>query len=190
MIQEFESLFRGAGWHVIKVVWGREWDPLLARDVDGVLVDKMNTTSDGEFQRYAVADGAYIREHFFGPDPRLRRLVEHLSDADLQRLRRGGHDYRKLHAAYKVATELEGAPVVILAKTVKGWALGEAIEARNVTHQAKKMTVTDLKSFRDRLGLPLSDRDLDERAAAVLPSAAAHVDGRVHALAPEGARRA
>jgi pyruvate dehydrogenase E1 component len=161
VIQEFESLFRGAGWHVIKVVWGREWDPLLARDVDGVLVDKMNTTKDGEFQRYAVADGAYIREHFFGPDPRLRRLVEHLSDADLQRLRRGGHDYRKLHAAYKVATELEGAPVVILAKTVKGWALGEAIEARNVTHQAKKMTVTDLKSFRDRLGLPLSDRDLD-----------------------------
>jgi pyruvate dehydrogenase E1 component len=161
VIQEFESLFRGAGWHVIKVVWGREWDPLLARDVDSVLVDKMDSTPDGEFQRYAVADGAYIREHFFGPDPRLRRLVEHLSDADLQRLRRGGHDYRKLHAAYKVATELEGAPVVILAKTVKGWALGEAIEARNVTHQAKKMTVTDLKSFRDRLGLPLSDRDLD-----------------------------
>ena len=161
VIQEFESLFRGAGWHVIKVVWGREWDPLLARDVDGVLVDKMNSTPDGEFQRYAVADGAYIREHFFGPDPRLRRLVEHMSDSDLQRLRRGGHDYRKLHAAYKVATELEGAPVVILAKTVKGWALGEAIEARNVTHQAKKMTVTDLKSFRDRLGLPLSDRDLD-----------------------------
>jgi pyruvate dehydrogenase E1 component len=134
---------------------------LLARDVDGVLVDKMDSTPDGEFQRYAVADGAYIREHFFGPDPRLRRLVEHLSDADLQRLRRGGHDYRKLHAAYKVATELQGAPVVILAKTVKGWALGEAIEARNVTHQAKKMTVTDLRAFRDRLGLPLSDRDLD-----------------------------
>ena len=145
VIQELESLFRGAGWHVIKVVWGREWDPLLARDVDGVLVDKMDSTPDGEFQRYAVADGAYIREHFFGPDPRLRRLVEHLSDTDLQRLRRGGHDYRKLHAAYKVATELEGAPVVILAKTVKGWALGEAIEARNVTHQAKKMTVTDLQ---------------------------------------------
>jgi pyruvate dehydrogenase E1 component len=161
VIQELESLFRGAGWHVIKVVWGREWDPLLARDVDGVLLDKMNSTTDGQFQRYAIADGAYIRENFFGPDPRLRKLVEHLSDADLQRLRRGGHDYRKLHAAYKVATELEGAPVVILAKTVKGWALGESIEARNVTHQAKKMTVTDLKAFRDRLGLPLSDRDLD-----------------------------
>ncbi len=161
VIQELESLFRGAGWHVIKVVWGREWDPLLARDVDGVLVDKMNATTDGEFQKYAVAGGGYIREHFFGPDPRLRRLVEHLSDSDLERLRRGGHDYRKLHAAYKVATELQGAPVVILAKTVKGWALGESIEARNVTHQAKKMTVTDLRSFRDRLGLPLSDRDLD-----------------------------
>jgi pyruvate dehydrogenase E1 component len=161
VIQELESLFRGAGWHVIKVVWGREWDPLLARDVDGVLVDKMNTTTDGDFQRYAVADGSYIREHFFGPDPRLRRLVENLPDADLQRLRRGGHDYRKLHAAYKVATELEGAPVVILAKTVKGWALGEGIEARNVTHQAKKMTVTDLRGFRDRLGLPISDHDLE-----------------------------
>jgi pyruvate dehydrogenase E1 component len=161
IIQELESLFRGAGWHVIKVVWGREWDPLLARDNDGALVDKMDSTPDGQFQRFAVADGAYIREHFFGPDPRLKRLVEHLSDADLQRLRRGGHDYRKLHAAYKVATELEGAPVVILAKTVKGWALGESIEARNVTHQAKKMTVTDLKAFRDRLGLPIGDRDLD-----------------------------
>jgi pyruvate dehydrogenase E1 component len=161
VIQELESMFRGAGWHVIKVIWGREWDPLLARDVDGVLVDKMDSTSDGEFQRFAVADGGYIREHFFGPDPRLRRLVEHLSDTDLQRLRRGGHDYRKLYAAYKVATELEGAPVVILAKTVKGWALGEGIEARNVTHQAKKMTVTDLRAFRDRLGLPISDGDLE-----------------------------
>src|ERR671919_750231 len=101
IIQELESIFRGAGWHVIKVVWGREWDDLLARDTDGVLVNRMNTTPDGEFQRYAVADGAYIREHFFGPDPRLRRLVEHLSDSDLQRLRRGGHDYRQLHAAYQ-----------------------------------------------------------------------------------------
>jgi pyruvate dehydrogenase E1 component len=162
VIQELESLFRGAGWHVIKVVWGREWDPLLARDADGVLVDKMDATTDGEFQRFAVADGRYIRDHFFGPDPRLRRLVDHLSDSDLQRLRRGGHDYRKMFAAYKVATELRDAPVVILAKTVKGWALGGTIEARNVTHQAKKMSVTDLQGFRDRLGLPISDRELDE----------------------------
>ncbi len=161
IIQELESLFRGAGWHVIKVVWGREWDPLLARDNDGVLVDKMDSTPDGQFQRFAVAGGGYIREHFFGPDPRLRKLVEHLSDTDLQRLRRGGHDYRKVFAAYKVATELRDAPVVILAKTVKGWALGETIEARNVTHQAKKMSVTDLQAFRDRLGLPISDRELD-----------------------------
>jgi pyruvate dehydrogenase E1 component len=160
VIQELESLFRGAGWNVIKVVWGREWDPLLARDTDGVLLDKMNSTTDGDFQKYAVSGGAYIREHFFGPDPRLRRLVEHLSDSDLQRLRRGGHDYRKTYAAYKVATELQGAPTVILAKTVKGWALGETIEARNVTHQAKKMTVTDLQAFRDRLGLPISDQEL------------------------------
>jgi len=161
VIQELESLFRGAGWHVIKVVWGREWDPLLARDADGVLVDKMDSTPDGQFQRFAVADGGYIREHFFGPDPRLKKLVEHLSDSDLQRLRRGGHDYRKVFAAYKVATELRDAPVVILAKTVKGWALGGGIEARNITHQAKKMSVTDLQGFRDRLGLPISDRELD-----------------------------
>jgi pyruvate dehydrogenase E1 component len=162
VIQELESLFRGAGWHVLKVVWGREWDPLLARDVDGVLVDKMDSTPDGQFQRFAVADGGYIREHFFGPDPRLKKLVDHLSDSDLQRLRRGGHDYRKVFAAYKVATELRDAPVVILAKTVKGWALGGGIEARNVTHQAKKMSVTDLQAFRDRLGLPISDRELDD----------------------------
>ena len=161
IIQELESLFRGAGWHVIKVIWGREWDRLLAGDTDGVLVDKMNTTIDGEFQKYAVSSGAYIRDHFFGPDPRLRAMVEHLPDPDLQRLRRGGHDYRKLYAAYKVASELEGAPTVILAKTVKGWTLGESIEARNVTHQAKKMTVTDLRKFRDRLGLPISNDALE-----------------------------
>ncbi|MGH9108710.1 MAG: pyruvate dehydrogenase (acetyl-transferring), homodimeric type, partial [Acidimicrobiales bacterium] len=120
IIQEAEAMFRGAGWDVIKVVWGSKWDELLARDVDGVLLDKMNTTVDGEFQKYAVESGAYIREHFFGPDPRLRRLVEHLSDEELQALPRGGHDYRKLYAAYRAATEFKGAPTVILAKTVKG----------------------------------------------------------------------
>ncbi|HVL81794.1 MAG TPA: pyruvate dehydrogenase (acetyl-transferring), homodimeric type [Actinomycetota bacterium] len=162
VIQELERLFRGAGWHVIKVVWGREWDDLLARDVDGVLVNKMDTTVDGEFQKYAVESGAYIRENFFGPDPRLREMVSHLSDSDLRRLRRGGHDYRKLYAAYKVATELKDQPTVILAKTVKGWTLGEDIEARNVTHQAKKMTDTDLRKFRDRLGLPISDSEIED----------------------------
>ena len=124
IIQELEAVFRGAGWNVIKVIWGSKWDELLARDVDGVLLNKMNTTVDGEFQKYAVESGAYIREHFFGPDPRLRKLVEHLSDDDLRNLPRGGHDYRKLYAAYKAAVEHEGAPTVILAKTVKGWTLG------------------------------------------------------------------
>ena len=162
IIQELESIFRGAGWHVIKVVWGREWDELLARDKDGVLVNKMNTTVDGQFQKYIVESGAYIREDFFGPDPRLRRLVEHLSDDDLKRLRRGGHDYRKVYAAYKSAVELKGAPVVILAKTVKGWTLGGAVEGRNVTHQAKKLSEEELKTFRDRLELPISDKDIRE----------------------------
>src|SRR6185436_18418412 len=135
IIQELEAAFRGSGWNVIKVIWAREWDELLARDVDGVLVQKMNDTLDGEFQKFSVAGGAYIREHFFGPDQRLRKLVEHLTDDDLAKLRRGGHDYRKLYAAYRAATEFKGAPTVILAKTVKGWTLGPGVEARNITHQ-------------------------------------------------------
>ncbi len=160
IIQELEAIFRGAGWHVIKVVWGREWDDLLARDTEGVLVNKLNTTVDGKFQKYVVEPGSYIREDLFGPDPRLRKLVEHLSDDDLKKLRRGGHDYRKLYAAYKVATELKDAPTVILAKTVKGWVLGQAFEARNVTHQQKKMSEEELKHFRDTLHLPIDDRDI------------------------------
>ena len=138
---------------MIKVIWGSGWDELLARDVDGVLLNKMNTTVDGEFQKYAVESGAYIREHFFGPDPRLRALVEHLSDDDLRNLPRGGHDYRKLYAAYKAAVEHEGAPTVILAKTIKGWTLGPDIEARNATHQIKKMTKAQLETLRERLHL-------------------------------------
>ena len=163
VIQEFEALFRGAGWNVIKVVWGRTWDELLAKDVDGVLLNKMNSTVDGEFQKYAVESGAYIREHFFGPDPRLRALVEHLSDEELQALPRGGHDYRKLYAAYKAATEHVGAPTAILAKTVKGWTLGPEIEARNATHQIKKMTKAQLHALRDRLFLneEIPDEALD-----------------------------
>ncbi|HET6963895.1 MAG TPA: pyruvate dehydrogenase (acetyl-transferring), homodimeric type, partial [Acidimicrobiales bacterium] len=129
IIQELEATFRGAGWNVIKVVWGSKWDELLARDVDGVLLNKMNTTVDGEFQKYATEDGSYIRQHFFGPDPRLRALVDHLSDDALRNLPRGGHDYRKLYAAYKAATETTGQPTVILAKTIKGWTLGPEIEA-------------------------------------------------------------
>ena len=162
VIQELEGLFRGAGWNVIKVIWGREWDDLLARDTDGVLVNKMNETVDGEFQKFSVAGGAYIREHFFGPDPRLRGLVEHLSDDELSRLRRGGHDYRKVYAAYRAATEYRGAPTVILAQTIKGWALGPGVEARNITHQAKKLSEAELRIFRDRLQLPIPDAKLHD----------------------------
>jgi pyruvate dehydrogenase E1 component len=153
IIQELEAVFRGAGWNVIKVVWGSKWDELLLRDVDGVLLNKMNSTVDGEFQRYAVESGAYAREHFFGPDPRLRKLVEHLSDEEIRNLPRGGHDYRKLYAAYKAATEQTGAPTVILAKTIKGWTLGPDVEGRNATHQIKKMTAQQFLLMRERLHL-------------------------------------
>ncbi|HEX9313135.1 MAG TPA: pyruvate dehydrogenase (acetyl-transferring), homodimeric type [Actinomycetota bacterium] len=161
IIQELESIFRGAGWHVIKVIWGREWDELLARDRDGILVHKMDTTLDGEFQKYAVESGAYIRDHFFGPDPRLKEMVANLSDEDLRKLRRGGHDYRKVFAAYATAVDLRDAPTVILAKTIKGWALPPSFEGRNVTHQMKKLSVDELKIFRDRLELPIKDEDLE-----------------------------
>ncbi|MBV8527477.1 MAG: pyruvate dehydrogenase (acetyl-transferring), homodimeric type [Candidatus Dormibacteraeota bacterium] len=162
VIQELEGVFRGAGWNVIKVIWGREWDELLMRDVDGVLVDKMNSVTDGEFQKYATETGAYIREHFFGPDPRLRRMVGHLSDDQLRHLRRGGHDYRKLYSAYKLALEQHGVPTVILAHTIKGWTLGSLFEARNATHQIKKISETELKAFRDTLELPITDKQLNE----------------------------
>jgi pyruvate dehydrogenase E1 component len=162
IIQELEAMFRGAGWNVIKVIWGRGWDELLHRDVDGVLVNQMNSTVDGQFQKYAVETGAYIREHFFGPDPRLQRMVEHLSDDDLRMLPRGGHDYRKLFAAYKMAVEHEGSPTVILAKTIKGWTLGEGIEGRNATHQIKKLAPKELRVFRDRLQLPIPDSEIDD----------------------------
>jgi len=153
IIQELEAVFRGSGWNVIKVIWGAAWDDLLAKDTEGVLLQKMNTTVDGEFQRYTVEGGAYIREHFFGPDPRLRAMVEHLSDEDLRWLPRGGHDYQKLYSAYRAATEQRGAPTVILAKTVKGWTLGAEVEARNATHQIKKMTNEQLRVLRTRLHL-------------------------------------
>ena len=153
IIQELEGNFRGAGWNVIKVVWGGKWDELLARDVDGVLLNKMNNTVDGEFQRYAVEDGAYIREHFFGPDPRLRKLVEHLSDDELKSLPRGGHDYQKVYSAYKAAVEETDRPTVILCKTIKGWTLGQGFEARNSTHQLKKMNKAQMLEMRERLYL-------------------------------------
>ncbi|MDQ4070598.1 MAG: pyruvate dehydrogenase (acetyl-transferring), homodimeric type, partial [Actinomycetota bacterium] len=167
IIQELEAVFRGAGWNVIKVIWGSKWDELLARDVDGVLLNKMNTTLDGEYQKYSVESGAYIREHFFGPDPRLRAMVEHLSDDELRTLPRGGHDYHKLYAAYEAAVEHEGAPTAILAKTIKGWTLGPDFEARNATHQIKKMSKDELRTFRDRLYL--ADEIPDEALDADLP---------------------
>ena len=155
IIQELEAVFRGAGWNVIKVIWGSKWDELLARDTSGVLLNKMNTTVDGEFQRYTVEDGNYIRENFFGPDPRLREMVSHLSDDDLRTLPRGGHDYRKLYAAFRAASENlgSGRPTAILCKTVKGWTLGHEIEGRNATHQIKKMTDDQLRTLRDTLHL-------------------------------------
>jgi len=162
IVQELEALFRGAGWNVIKVLWGREWDDLLARDVEGVLVNKMNEWLDGDSQRMTISDGATIRREFFGGDQRLEKLVEHLSDADLTKLRRGGHDHRKVYAAYSYATRHAGAPTVVLAQTVKGWTLGQSVEARNVTHQAKKMSVDELRIFRDRLELPIADATLED----------------------------
>jgi pyruvate dehydrogenase E1 component len=163
IIQELEAMFRGAGWNVIKVIWGSNWDPLLAKDTDGVLVNKMNTTVDGEYQRYKAESGAYIREHFFGPDPRLRAMVEDMSDDDIWRLRRGGLDYRKVYAAYELATELNGAPTVILAKTIKGWTLGPDVSGKNATHQIKKLTPDQLRGLRDRLHLEneISDAALE-----------------------------
>ena len=164
IIQELEAVFRGAGWNVIKVIWGWGWDDLLARDVDGVLLNRLNITVDGEFQRWSDTPGAEIRENFFGPDPRLRRLVSHLSDSDLEKLPRGGHDYKKLYAAYKAATEQEGAPTVILAKTIKGWTLGPDIEGRNATHQVKKMSNEQFRELRVRLRLEedIPEEDLED----------------------------
>ncbi len=153
IIQELETVFRGAGWNVIKVIWGGRWDELIAKDKDGVLLNKMNSTVDGEFQKYSVETGAYIREHFFGPDPRLRKLVEHLSDDELRTLPRGGHDNSKLYAAYKAASEHTGQPTVILAKTVKGWTLGPDVEGRNSTHQIKKLDSENVMRVRARLHL-------------------------------------
>jgi pyruvate dehydrogenase E1 component len=155
IIQELEAVFRGAGWNVIKVIWGTKWDELLAKDVDGVLLNKMNSTVDGEYQRLSIEGGAYIRENFFGPDPRLRQMVAHLTDDELVNLPRGGHDYRKLYAAYKAAADNlgSGQPTAILCKTIKGWTLGPQVEGRNATHQIKKLTVDQLRAMRTRLHL-------------------------------------
>ncbi len=161
IIQELEAFFRGAGWNVIKCVWGSNWDPLLARDKDGALVNLMNTTADGDYQTYKANDGAYVRAHFFGRDPRTKAMVADMSDEQIWHLRRGGHDYRKIYSAYHSAVNHVGQPTVILAKTVKGFHLGSSFEARNATHQMKKMTMANLKEFRDTLHIPISDAQLE-----------------------------
>ena len=161
IIQELESFFRGAGWNVIKVIWGREWDDLLARD-NGPLVRVMNETPDGDYQTYKAESGAYVRENFFGRDPEALRLVEGYSDEQIWHLKRGGHDYRKIYAAFKAAVEHKGQPTVILAKTIKGYGLGKSFEGRNATHQMKKLTLDNLKQFRDELRIPITDAQLEE----------------------------
>ena len=157
IVQELEAVFRGAGWNVIKVLWGSAWDPLLARDHEGLLVKRMAEVVDGEYQRYVIEDGAYLRKHFWGTDPRLADMVRNLSDGELKKMQVGGHDPLKVYNAYLTATQHKGAPTVILARTIKGYGLGEAGEGKNITHSQKKMNEADLKHFRDRFGVPISD---------------------------------
>ena len=162
IIQELEAAFRGAGWNVIKVIWGDDWDPLLDQDDSGLLVKRMEAVPDGQYQMYSVAGGDYIRKDFFGRYPQLARMVEHYSDDQLARLRRGGHDPHKVFAAYQAAVQHKGAPTVILAKTIKGYGLGEAGEGRNVTHQQKKLNEEELRHFRSRFGIPIPDDRIHE----------------------------
>ncbi|MBX3116476.1 MAG: pyruvate dehydrogenase (acetyl-transferring), homodimeric type [Cryobacterium sp.] len=161
IIQELESYFRGAGWNVIKVIWGREWDDLLAKDTEGALVNLMNRTPDGDYQTYKAENGAYVRENFFGRDPRVAEMVKDYTDDQLWGLKRGGHDYRKVYAAFKAATEHKGQPTVILVKTIKGYGLGPSFEGRNATHQMKKLSLENLKDFRDAMQIPITDAALE-----------------------------
>jgi pyruvate dehydrogenase E1 component len=162
IIQELESAFRGAGWNVIKVLWGSDWDPILERDQEGFIIKRMGEMVDGEFQKWVVESGSYIREHFFGSDPRLLALVADISDEALRRLRLGGHDPKKVYAAYKAAVENKGAPTVILARTIKGYGLGESGEGKNITHQQKKLNEDELRAFRSRFGIPISDESVHD----------------------------
>ncbi len=160
IIQELEGLFRGAGWNVIKVVWGADWDPILENDAEGLLARRMGEVVDGQYQKYTVSTGEYVRNHFFGGNPKLMDMVKHLTDDQIQSLRRGGHDPEKVYAAYKAAVDYKGAPTVILAKTIKGYGLGEAGEGKNITHQQKKLNEQELKEFRTRFNIPLSDEEV------------------------------
>ncbi len=161
IIQELEAAFRGAGWNVIKVIWAREWDALLDRDHDGVLVKRMGEIVDGQWQKYSTESGGYFRDHFFGADPRLKRMVEHLSDEQLKKLGLGGHDPQKVYAAYQAAVQHQGSPTVVLARTIKGYGLGESGEGRNITHQQKKLNEEELRDFRSRFAIPISDEQID-----------------------------
>jgi len=160
IIQELEAIFRGAGWNVIKVVWGTDWDSLIRADRDGLLVKRLGEISDGQYQKYFVESGAYFRQSLFGSDPRLLKMVEHLSDEQLSRMRLGGHDPIKVHAAYRAAVDHTGSPTIILAKTIKGYGLGEAGEGKNITHQQKKLNDEELSMFRSRFGIPIPDEEL------------------------------
>ena len=160
IIQELEAAFQGAGWNVIKVIWGSDWDALLAADKTGLLLKRMEEAVDGDYQKYSVEPGSYTRRHFFGKYPELLELVNHLSDEQIRKLLRGGHDTRKVYAAYKAAVEHKGQPTVILAKTVKGYGLGEAGEGRNITHQQKKLNEKELREFRSRFGIPIGDEEV------------------------------
>ena len=162
IIQELEAVFRGAGWNVIKVIWGDDWDPLLEQDADGSLAQRMNEVVDGQYQKYSVSDGSYIRHDFFGTDPKLVAMVEHHSDEQLQKMRRGGHDPEKVYAAYQQAIAQKSAPTVILAKTIKGYGMGEAGEGKNITHQQKKLNEDEIRLFRTRFGIPISDDEVAE----------------------------
>ncbi len=162
IVQELEAVFRGAGWNVIKVIWGGEWDDLLEKDKTGLLVKRMNEVVDGESQKYIVEPGSYVRNHFFGKYPELLKLVENLTDEQIQKMKRGGHDPEKVYAAYKAAVEHKGQPTVILARTVKGYGMGEAGEGKNITHQQKKLNEEELMHFRTRFGIPISDEDVAE----------------------------
>lgn len=160
IIQELEAAFRGAGWNVIKVIWGGDWDPLLAKDTEGLLVKRMGEVVDGQYQKYVVESGKYIRDHFFGVDPRLMDMAKNLSDEQIRKMRRGGHDPEKVYAAFKAAVMHKGSPTVIIAKTIKGYGLGEAGEGKNITHQQKKMNEDELREFRARFSIPISDEEI------------------------------
>lgn len=192
IIQELETVFRGAGWNVIKVIWGDDWDPLLEQDTTGLLVQRMNEAVDGDYQKYVVESGEYIRKHFFGKHPELLDLVKDISDDKLRKLRRGGHDPEKVYGAYQRAVETRDRPTVILAKTIKGYGLGEAGEGKNITHQQKKLNEEELRLFRDRFEIPVTDDGIEGRPSTGRPKTAKrsntswNADGSSGGLFPTG----